>query len=78
MERKAPEGLEDLDSKYLGMVLGDALIIGLSEVVQCRPWDPIEHLAQWLYQHDRNLRNKEQVRKYDVRKIRKLLLYNDT
>ena len=62
LEQKAPDGLNDLDSKYLGMVLGDALIIGLSEVVQRRPWDPIEYLAQWLYQHDRNVRNKEQVR----------------
>ena len=30
--------------------------------MQRRPWDPIEYLAQWLYQHDRNVRNKEQVR----------------
>ena len=62
LERKAPTGLTDFDSRYLGTVLGDALILGLSEVAQTRPWDPIEYLAQWLYKHSDNVKLQQQVR----------------
>lgn len=54
------------DAEYIARVLGTALKQALSEVVEKRPWDPIEYLAQWLYKHKQNLdydakKNQESV-----------------
>lgn len=37
-----------MDSEYLKKHVGDALMLGMSEVVQKRPVDPVEYLAFWL------------------------------
>lgn len=38
---------------------GSALSLGLAEVVELRPEDPIEHLAKFLYQHGENVRRRD-------------------
>ena len=51
-----------MESEYVRRSVGQALALGLAEVVAVRPADPVEYLALWLLQHKRNLGEREQVR----------------
>ncbi|KAL5007433.1 hypothetical protein ScPMuIL_016239 [Solemya velum] len=44
-----------LDGIYVSQHLGSALTLALADVAEHRPWDPIEYLAQWLYQYKETL-----------------------
>ncbi|XP_022307221.1 uncharacterized protein LOC111113324 [Crassostrea virginica] len=43
-----------IDGKYVAEHLGTALTLALAEIADCRPWDPIEYLGQWLYKYREN------------------------
>lgn len=43
------------DAKYCAEVLGAALKYGLAEIAERRPRDPIEYLAQFLYNYRKNI-----------------------
>ncbi|XP_033761825.1 caldesmon-like [Pecten maximus] len=43
-----------IDGKYAAEHLGGALTLALSEIATCRPNDPIEYLANWLYKYKAN------------------------
>ncbi|XP_061179822.1 glutamic acid-rich protein-like [Saccostrea echinata] len=43
-----------IDGKYVAEHLGTALTLALAEIAECRPWDPIEYLGQWLYKYREN------------------------
>ena len=44
------------DATYVAKVLGSALTTALAELAEKRPWDPIEHLAHYLYKYADNVR----------------------
>lgn len=50
-----------MDSEYLKRHVGAALSLGLSEVCQKKPADPIDYLANWLRKFVQNEENKRQV-----------------
>ncbi|XP_057309506.1 DPY30 domain-containing protein 1-like [Hydractinia symbiolongicarpus] len=52
-----------MDSEYLKRHVGTALSLGLSEVCQKKPADPIDYLANWLRKFVQNEENKRQVEK---------------
>ena len=43
-----------MDAEYLKRSIGGVLDACLAEVVQKKPWDPIEYISQWLYKHQQN------------------------
>lgn len=51
-----------IDGKYVAEHLGTALTLALAEIADCRPWDPIEYLGQWLYKYRENRNYIEKVR----------------
>lgn len=50
-----------IDGKYVAEHLGTALTLALAEIADCRPWDPIEYLGQWLYKYRENRNYIEKV-----------------
>lgn len=52
-----------MDSEYLKRHVGAALSLGLSEVCQKKPADPIDYLANWLRKFVQNEENKRQLEK---------------
>jgi len=46
-----------MDSAYLKEHVGKALALGLAEVCQKKPADPIEYLSKWLRKHVENLKD---------------------
>ena len=50
-----------MDADYLQSSLGNILDLCLAEVVQKKPWDPIEFMSQWLYKHKENISQKAVV-----------------
>ncbi|XP_064648221.1 uncharacterized protein LOC135500600 [Lineus longissimus] len=51
------------DGLYCASVLGEALTLALAEIVDKRPWDPIEFLGHWLQKY---AANQERLRKARV------------
>jgi len=60
-EQRAPPPTS-VDGKYVAQHLGTALTLALAEIVEKRPWDPIEYLGQWLYKYQKNLDEVAKVR----------------
>lgn len=58
-----------IDGKYVAEHLGTALTLALAEIADCRPWDPIEYLGQWLYKYREN-RNYIEKQEQLMREIR--------
>jgi hypothetical protein len=50
-----------VDGRYVAEHLGTALTLALAEIAECRPWDPIEYLGQWLYKYHENMKYINQV-----------------
>lgn len=50
-----------MDSAYLKEHVGKALALGLAEVCQKKPADPIEYLSKWLRKHVENLKDDANV-----------------
>ncbi|XP_048842624.1 DPY30 domain containing 2 isoform X2 [Brienomyrus brachyistius] len=57
-----------MDTEYLKNSIGKCLVEGLAEVVEQRPMDPIEFLAQWIYKYREN-RDYERERKAYQREL---------
>ena len=55
-----------MDSGYLVSKLGVCLKQALSEVVEKRPNDPIEYLAQFLYKFHKTEVLKEEVSRFEI------------
>jgi hypothetical protein len=49
------------DGLYCASVLGEALTIALAEIVDKRPWDPIEFLGHWLQKYAANTARVKRV-----------------
>lgn len=49
-----------IDGKYAAEHLGGALTLALAEIATCRPSDPIEYLAHWLYKYKANTDHHKQ------------------
>lgn len=45
---------ETIDGRYVAENLGNALTLALAEIAECRPKDPVEYLAHWLYKYQQN------------------------
>ncbi|XP_048754056.2 uncharacterized protein LOC125665462 [Ostrea edulis] len=52
-----------VDGRYVAEHLGTALTLALAEIAECRPWDPIEYLGQWLYKYRENRNHIDQQEK---------------
>lgn len=50
-----------MESQYLKSCLGDCLKKGLAEVVERQPADPIQYLANWIYNYKRTLDEEKKV-----------------
>jgi len=50
-----------MDSAYLKEHVGQALSLGLAEVCQKKPVDPIDYLSKWLRKHVENLQDNANV-----------------
>ena len=50
-----------MDSAYLKEHVGKALTLGLAEISQKKPIDPIEYLSKWLRKHVENLKDEANV-----------------
>lgn len=50
-----------MESQYLKSCLGDCLKKGLAEVVEHQPADPIQYLANWIYNYKRTLDEEKKV-----------------
>ena len=62
--QKTVDDTPPFDNQYLMKVLGEVLAEGLSIVVQTRPADPIEYLAQLLHKHAQNVASQKLVGTY--------------
>ncbi|XP_062587859.1 uncharacterized protein LOC134249538 isoform X2 [Saccostrea cucullata] len=62
-----------IDGKYVAEHLGTALTLALAEIAECRPWDPIEYLGQWLYKYreNRNYIDKQEQLMAEIREEEK-------
>ena len=48
------------ESQYIRQHFANILPKCLAEVIEKRPYDPIEYIAQWIYKHRENeIRNKK-------------------
>lgn len=54
-----------MDTEYLQKQVGGCLVECLAEVVQKRPFDPIEYIAQYLYKYLDNQENAKTVSIYN-------------
>lgn len=54
--------LRHFDADFVFLFAGPAVIRGLAEIVERRPNDPIEYLANYLYKQVENERAHQQVR----------------
>lgn len=63
-----------MDSAYLKQYVGKALALGLSDVCEKKPADPIDYLSKWLRKHVENLEDeaKEEALSEQLIKDRKL------
>ena len=50
-----------MDTAYLKEHVGRALTLGLTEIAQKKPVDPIEYLSKWLRKHVENLKDEADV-----------------
>lgn len=66
-----------MDSAYLKEHVGKALTLGLAEIAQKKPVDPIEYLSKWLRKHVENLQDEADVKLlFDLFMIFILLSYS--
>ena len=49
------------ESQYICKHLGEVLSRCLADVMEYRPVDPIEYMAQWIYRYIDNKKREEQV-----------------
>lgn len=52
-----------MEAKYVTEAVGEALALGLAEVVAVKPPDPIEYLGNWLRKHRSNQLERDRTRK---------------
>lgn len=53
--------LVTLEAQYVKRTVGPALKQGLAEIVEKRPADPVEYLANFLLKYAENINNQELV-----------------
>lgn len=52
-----------MEAKYVTEAVGEALALGLAEVVAVKPTDPIEYLGNWMKKHRGNQLQRERAQK---------------
>lgn len=63
-----------MDSAYLKQHVGTALALGLSEICQKKPADPIDYLSNWLRKHVENLADQAKVK---IARFMKVFLFEN-